>query len=162
MFRSRHFPCGLPGATVAIALFGVLLVVGCSSDSVTMPAQLAAADSDSPTALQLPPRGRGIPTPTDVSVTDLCATGAVVRWASPGRGFHALIRVDGVIVGRVRARDGYYLDTLAKACGAHTWGVCFTRPSTNEFGAEVLVTEVMPGTIMPDPKVPPDRPEADK
>lgn len=161
MFRQHHFPRGLPGATVAIAIFGVLLVAGCSSDSVTMPTQLAATDYDSDSQSLFNSKVRRIPIPADFTVTDLCASGAVLTWKSPGRGLHAQIRVDGVVVARVRARDGYYLDTWAKSCGEHTWGVCFTRPSTGEFGLEALVTQVMPGIIIPDPKEPADRMERD-
>lgn len=157
MSREHHFPRGLPGATVAIAIFGVLLVVGCGSDSVTMPSQLAATDFDSDSFSQSNHRARRIPTPADFTVTDLCASGAILKWKSPGHGYHAQIRVDGVVVDQVRARDGYYLDTMPKSCGQHTWGVCFTRTSTSQFGAEALVTQVMPGNIMPEPKEPPDR-----
>jgi len=161
MYRQHHFPRGLPGATVAIAIFGVLLVVGCSSDSVTMPSQLAANASDSDSyALSNHPTHR-IPTPVDFTVTDLCASGAVLTWKSPGHGLSAQIRVDGVVVDQVRARDGYYLDTRDKSCGLHTWAVCFTRTSTGQVGLEAIVTQVMPGIIIPDPKEPADRMERD-
>lgn len=158
MFCTHHLPRGLPGVMSAIALLGVLALAGCITDPATMPAQLDAPETDTE-SISLLRRVRRLPRPTDFAVQDLCASGAALSWKSPGHGLHAMIRVDGVIVARVDARDGFYMDTLAKSCGEHTWGLCFTR--SNDVGAEVRVTATMPGIVEPVPKDPPGRKERD-
>jgi len=70
-----------------------------------------------------------------------------------------MIRVDGVVVARVDARDGFYKDTLDKKCGKHTWATCFAH--SNRVGPEVRVTAVMPGNALPEPKDPPARRNGD-
>ncbi|TPW07611.1 MAG: hypothetical protein FD129_2542 [bacterium] len=159
MFRKHQLPRGLPGVTLAIAVIGALTLAGCSSDPVTMPAQLSPDESDTE-SIPILRKIRRIPIPTDFAVQELCSSGATLTWKSPGRGLHAMIRVDGVVVARVDARDGFYMDTLAKSCGCHTFGVCFAQ--ANRVGAEVRISATMPGIVEPVPKDPPARRDGDQ
>ena len=140
MTRNSFTTRGLIQTTLAaLILVGSVALTGCGTNMSTAPQGLSLSSDDG--EVIVPGKESRVSTPAGFNAQVLSASTVELTWV-PAPGHEALIDLDGVRIAQVSARNGNYLDAMAKSAGQHTYTICFQRGKDTSRGV-IQTVEIM-------------------